>query len=55
MFIPEQSFLGGAIAGDLARIDADVVVLGIPHGVPYVVDDEQRALVEGPAAVRGAA
>jgi hypothetical protein len=31
---PERSFLGCPIAGDLARIDADVVVLGIPHGVP---------------------
>jgi agmatinase len=51
---PERSFLGCPIAGDLARIDADVVVLGIPHGVPYVVDEEQRGLVEGPAAVRAA-
>jgi agmatinase len=29
-------------------------VLAIPHGVPYIVDDEQRGLVEAPAAVRAA-
>lgn len=28
--------------------------LGIPHGVGYVVDDEQRALADAPAAVRSA-
>ena len=54
MVLPERSFLGCPIAGDLARLDADVVVLGIPHGVPYIVDEEQRGLVEGPAAVRAA-
>lgn len=29
-------------------------VLGIPHGVPYEVDDEQRDLASAPAAVRAA-
>jgi agmatinase len=50
----ERSFLGCPVVGDLAEIDADVVLLGIPHGVAYVVDDEQRDLATAPAAVREA-
>ncbi len=38
----------GAVRGTLAA------VLGIPHGVAYVLDDEQRDLADGPAAVRAA-
>ncbi len=38
----------GAVRGTLAA------VLGIPHGVAYALDDEQRDLADGPAAVRAA-
>lgn len=54
MILPERPFLGCPVAGDFTQLDADVVVLGIPHGVSYVVDDEQRGLATAPAAVRGA-
>jgi agmatinase len=34
--------------------DALAAVLGIPHGVAYAIDDEQRDLADAPAAVRAA-
>ena len=49
MILPERSFLGCPVVADLSRLDADVAVLGIPHGVSYVVDDEQRGLATAPA------
>jgi agmatinase len=53
--LPENSFLGCPVASDLARLDADVVVLGIPHAVWYPVDErEQRGLATAPGAVREA-
>ena len=54
MILPERPFLGCPVAGELTRLDADIVVLGIPHGVAYAVDDEQRGLATAPAAVRAA-
>jgi agmatinase len=54
VILPERPFLGCPVAGELAELDADVAVLGIPHGVAYVVDDEQRGLATAPAAVREA-
>jgi agmatinase len=54
MILPERPFLGCPVAGELTRLDADIAVLGIPHGVAYVVDDEQRGLATAPAAVRAA-
>ncbi len=54
MILPDPSFLGRPVAADLRTLDADIVVLGIPHGVAYEVDDEQRGLAEAPAAVRAA-
>jgi agmatinase len=54
MILPERPFLGCPIAADLGQLDADVAVLGIPHGVSYAVDDEQRGLATAPAAVREA-
>ena len=32
---PEVGFLGSPIQTDLARLEADVAILGIPHGWPY--------------------
>jgi agmatinase len=54
MILPDPPFLGCPVAADLSQLDADVVVVGIPHAVPYVVDEEQRALATAPAAVREA-
>jgi agmatinase len=55
VIVPERPFLGCPVAGDLGRLDADVVVLGIPHGVSYAVDEEeQRGLAMAPTAVREA-
>ena len=55
MIVPERPFLGCPVVGDLTQLDADVAVLGIPHGVSYVVDEEeQRGLATAPAAVRDA-
>lgn len=54
MILPERPFLGCPVVSDFTQLDADVVVLGIPHGVSYAVDDEQRGLATAPAAVRAA-
>jgi hypothetical protein len=48
MIVPERPFLGCPVVGDLAQLEAEVAVLGIPHGVSYVVDDEQRGLATAP-------
>ena len=54
MILPERPFLGCPVAGDLTQLEADVVVIGIPHGVSYVVDEKQRGLATAPSAVREA-
>jgi agmatinase len=55
MILPQETFLGRPVVGDLTRIDADVAVVGIPHAVPYPIDeDEQRGLATAPTAVRKA-
>jgi agmatinase len=55
MVLPELPFLGCPVVGELTQLDADVVVLGIPHAVSYVVDEEeQRGLATARAAVRKA-
>ena len=55
MILPERPFLGCPVVGGLSQVDADVVVLGIPHGVSCVVDEgEQRGLATAPGAVREA-
>ena len=49
MILPERPFLGCQVVGDLSRLEGDVVVLGIPYGVSYGVDeDEQRGLATAP-------
>jgi agmatinase len=54
MILPEPPFLGCPVGRDLTALDADVAVLGIPHAVAYIVDDEQRGLAAAPAAIREA-
>jgi agmatinase len=55
VIVPERPFLGCPAVGDLTQLDADVAVMGIPHGVSSVLDaEEQRGLATAPAAVREA-
>jgi len=50
---PSQSFCGVDLCPDLARLDADVAILGAPHGTPYKPGTPSHA-ANGEAAVRGA-
>jgi agmatinase len=55
MVVPERPFLGCPVVSDIARLDTDVLVLGIPHAVSYPGDeDEQHGLATAPTAVRDA-
>ena len=38
--------------GDLAMLEADIAVLGVPHGVPYDMDNLRAPSATAPAAVR---
>jgi agmatinase len=49
---PESGFLGAPIETDLTRLDADVAILGVPHGVPYPHPGATAGCAEAPAAVR---
>jgi agmatinase len=51
---PQSGFLDVAIETDLARIDADVAILGVPHGWPYPRPGATAGCAEAPAAVRRA-
>lgn len=47
-------FLGFPPVEDDGPHDALAAVLGVPHGVAYAIDDEQRDLANAPSAVRAA-
>lgn len=49
---PASAFLGLPIETDLDRIDADVAILGVPHGWPYPDIGVTAGCAEAPAAVR---
>jgi len=49
---PEAGFLGLPVETDLARIRADVAILGVPHGWPYPRPGTTAGCAEAPAAVR---
>lgn len=49
---PDVGFLGVPIETDLTRLDADVVILGVPHGWPYPRSGATAGCAEAPAAVR---
>jgi agmatinase len=51
---PEASFLGAPVCTDLDALQADVAILGIPHGVPYDVRRAPSDTAHMPAAVRTA-
>jgi agmatinase len=46
------TFLGSPLAGDLATLEADVAILGIPYGVPYGMRGVVGASSRAPAAIR---
>lgn len=48
----EQTFLGAPLVTDPDTLDADIAILGIPHGVPYGM--AASSSVDAPAAVRKA-
>jgi agmatinase len=49
---PESGFLGAPVETDLGRLDADVAIVGIPHGVPYPHSGSTVACTDAPAAIR---
>jgi agmatinase len=49
---PPAGFLGAPIETDLSRLDADVAILGVPHGWPYPRPGATAGCAEAPAAVR---
>ncbi len=49
---PTSGFLGASIETDPNRIDADVVILGVPHGWPYPRTGSTAGCAEAPAAIR---
>ena len=49
---PASGFLGAPVETDLARIDADVAILGVPHGWPYPKPGSAAGCAEAPTAIR---
>ena len=49
---PLASFLGARVETDLARLEADVAILGVPHGWPYPRPGATAGCTAAPAAVR---
>ncbi len=47
-----NSFLGFPLALDLDNLDADIAVLGVPFGLPYVAGDLANDQSRGPDAIR---
>jgi agmatinase len=51
---PAAGFLGAPVETDLARLDADAVILGVPHGWRYPRAGAAAGCAVAPAAVRRA-
>ena len=49
-----SSFLGVPVATDLAALEADIAILGIPFGVPYEMSGVAPGTAQAPAAIRAA-
>ncbi|MCA1587516.1 MAG: arginase family protein [Chloroflexi bacterium] len=49
---PESGFLGAPVVTDPSTVEADVAILGAPHGVPYPHPGATVGCSEAPAAVR---
>lgn len=49
---PDAGFLGAPVQPDLALIDAEVAILGVPYGWPYPRPGATAGCADAPAAVR---
>jgi agmatinase len=49
---PATALLGAPVVTDLAQLDAEVAVLGVPHGVPYPMPGTTAGCVVAPAVIR---
>jgi agmatinase len=49
---PDAGFLGASVQPDLDLIDAEVAILGVPHGWPYPRPGATSGCADAPAAVR---
>lgn len=49
---PTAGFLGLPVETDLARLEADVAILGVPHGWPYPRPGATAGCAEAPDAIR---
>jgi agmatinase len=49
---PDAGFLGVPVETDLTQLDADVAILGVPHGWPYPRPGATAGCADAPAAVR---
>ena len=49
---PESGFFGSPIETDLDALEADVAILGVPHGWPYPRPGATAGCADAPAAVR---
>ena len=49
---PEEGFLGAPVQTDLDALDADVAILGVPHGWPYPRPGATAGCADAPATVR---
>jgi len=55
LLAPESGFLDAPVVTDPSRVDADVAILGVPHGTPYPRPGTTAGCAEAPAAVRARA
>ena len=49
---PESGFLGSPVQLDLDALEADVVIIGVPHGWPYPRPGATAGCADAPATVR---
>lgn len=49
---PSVPFLDAHVVTDLAALNADVAILGVPHGVPYPVRGATAGCADAPRAIR---
>ena len=49
---PVAGFLGFPVATDLDRLEAEIAILGIPHGAPYAMEEAANDQSRAPGAIR---
>jgi agmatinase len=49
---PPAAFLGLRVETDIDALDADIAILGVPHGWPYPAPGTTAACAEAPSAIR---